>query len=142
VEEYARKYLYALERPYEQHDLLHIALSQSASEQQCNATACVCDTDIHNIRIWSEIKYNSCSLDLVNIATKSYYDLAIVTAPNKDWEADGLREYPEYAQRLWLHKYYIADAIARGQQFSVVQGSAQEMLIGALDACQRIALFL
>ncbi|MFM2387202.1 MAG: hypothetical protein RL660_1959 [Bacteroidota bacterium] len=128
VEEYARNYLQSKGGPYVQADLTHIAQQQFALEQDAQAPLMLCDTDLHNIKIWSEIKYHSCDLAILNLCTKAQYDYYILTAVHDDWQQDGLREYASKAERLWLQRYYLADLVARNCKFAVLNGNEEERL--------------
>ena len=55
--EYARKYLDALNRDYNQEDLLKIAKEQLQAENGIQ----LLDTDLITLKIWSEYKYGSCN---------------------------------------------------------------------------------
>ena len=60
--EYARQYLNALHRDYDQADLLEIAKGQFLAEQKAQ----ILDTDLITIKIWSNYKYGNCDSWILN----------------------------------------------------------------------------
>ena len=88
--EYAREYLDALNRDYNQDDLLKIAKEQLQSENGIQ----LLDTDLITLKIWSEYKYESCdSWILTQIEKqKSEKRFYLLCKPDIPWEADTQRE--------------------------------------------------
>lgn len=123
VPEMARAYLEGIGRSYLESDLLAIARSQIAKEDEAaqGASMIVCDTDLITIRIWGEEKYGRSDPWVIERVEQRPYDLWLLCAPDMPWEPDPLRENPHDRDRLFeayertlitLHKPYI---VMRGQ---------------------------
>ncbi|MBL7829873.1 MAG: ATP-binding protein [Saprospiraceae bacterium] len=118
VPEYAREYLLNINRPYEEFDLLQIALEQIRREniEIKNATNFIfCDTDVMNIQVWSEIKYQRCAIDLLKLVASTNYDLYILIEPTPAWEPDQFRETPNFEDRKKLYETYLEMVSDKGQ---------------------------
>jgi nicotinamide riboside kinase len=139
VSEFAREYLSATGGHYNESDLEHIANQQVLREINASKSSqfIICDSDVHNIRIWSEIKFGRCSLAILNHCASSTYDLAILTTPDLPWEKDVLREYPNIRDRQFLHKHYQADLVSREAAFTTVNGSTFQRRRQALSFISR-----
>ena len=116
--EFAREYLYMLNRDYNQKDLLKIAKGQLKSEQNTQ----LLDTDLITIKIWSKYKYGSCDKWILEQIEKqkSKNRFYLLCKPDIPWEADPLRENPNDREELFEiykkeiasleHDYFIVDA--------------------------------
>jgi NadR type nicotinamide-nucleotide adenylyltransferase len=126
-EEYAREYLTALERPYEQSDLLEIAKGQLeiADKVKMKANSIVFhDTDLLVIKVWSEFKYGDCDPWIIKQFEMNKADLYLLTDFNIPYEEDPLRENPE--QRRELFEIYEQELIKSGLNYQVVKGDLSE----------------
>ena len=106
--EYAREYLDALNRDYNQDDLLKIAKEQLQSENGIQ----LLDTDLITLKIWSEYKYESCdSWILTQIEKqKSEKRFYLLCKPDIPWEADPKRENPNDRKKLFeIYKKVLED---------------------------------
>jgi nicotinamide riboside kinase len=115
VPEYAREYLTARNGLYSQKDLWSIAQGQISLEKDYEKKAqefLFCDTDIANIQIWSEFKYNACDVALLQLVATTKYDAYVLTPLLPDWEYDVLRENPEFAVRTELYQFYLEYALS------------------------------
>lgn len=126
-EEYAREYLTALERPYEQSDLLEITAGQLeiADKVKMKANSIVFhDTDLLVIKVWSEFKYGDCDPRIIEQFELNQADLYLLTDFNIPYEVDPFRENPN--QRGELFKIYEQELIKSGLNYQVVKGDLSE----------------
>ena len=116
--EYAREYLNALNRDYNQNDLLKIAKGQLKSEQNTQ----LLDTDLITIKIWSKYKYENCDkwiLDEIE-KQKSEKRFYLLCKPDIPWEADQQRENPNNREELF--EIYKKEIVNLGHDYFVVEG--------------------
>ena len=116
--EYAREYLDALNRDYNQDSLLKIAKGQLTSEQNIQ----LLDTDLITIKIWSEYKYRSCDKWILTQIEKQksenrYY---LLCSPDIPWEADPKRENSN--NRSNLFEIYKNEIDSLGHNYFIVEG--------------------
>ena len=107
VPEYAREYLNSLDREYTQGDLLKIAKGQMNLEdefQNQGTNILICDTSLEVIRVWSEWKYTSCDLHILEKSKERIPDLFLLMTPDLPWQPDPQRENPD--DRDALFSYY------------------------------------
>lgn len=112
--EFARDYLPTLHRDYTEEDLMIIAREQMQREEEAIKQAyrfLFCDTDIMNIRVWSEVKFGKCSRDLLLLAASQDYDMYFLLLPELPWKEDPLRENPDQNMRNKLTQYYLEYAL-------------------------------
>jgi NadR type nicotinamide-nucleotide adenylyltransferase len=139
VPEKARVFLEKTNGVYTETDLIKFAEAQLKAENETIKKASkilFCDTDISNIRIWSEIKYGRCALDLLNLNVAAKYDAALLCNIDLPWQADALRENPDMEMRNKLHLMYLDDLVANEVRFGVVSGvgeEREEMAVGIVE---------
>jgi len=141
VREYARQYLEALPRPYEQSDLLRIAKGQLAQEDQLAARAnrlLICDTDLHVIKVWSEHKFGNCDPEILQDIRDRKYDLYLLTYIDIPWEEDPQREHPDPAMREYFYNVYRELVMASGVPWVEIRGSAEERIASAIAAVDKL----
>jgi NadR type nicotinamide-nucleotide adenylyltransferase len=141
VPEYARQYLEALPRPYEQSDLLQIAKGQLAQEDQLAVQAnrlLICDTDLHVIKVWSEHKYGNCDPEILQIIKDRKYDLYLLTYIDIPWEEDPQREHPDPAMREYFYNVYRELVMESGVPWVEIRGSLEERIASAITAVDRL----
>ena len=116
--EYAREYLDALNRDYNQEDLLKIAKGQLKSEQNTQ----LLDTDLITIKIWSKYKYGSCDKWILEQIEKQKSEnrFYLLCKPDITWEADPLRENP--TNRNELFKIYKKELESLGHKYFIIKG--------------------
>lgn len=113
--EFARDYLPSIQRNYTEEDLLIIAKEQRRLETEALKHAkqfLFCDTDIMNIRVWSEVKFGRCSTELLFLSGTQDYDTYILLLPERPWIQDSLRENPDLEVRKQLTQYYLEYALS------------------------------
>jgi NadR type nicotinamide-nucleotide adenylyltransferase len=125
VPEYARIFLEKSNNIYSKNDLLTIAKGQLELEkkaiEESNAVL-ICDTSLHVIQIWSEVKYNTCDLEILNKLTSNNYDLILLMQIDLPWQADDQREHPEINDRQMLFKMYLEYVIESKMPFEIIDG--------------------
>ena len=141
VSESARDFLVDLGRPYEEKDLLAIAMAQAANEdmvagEPMGRDLVVCDTDMITIRIWSEEKYGRCDPWIIEQSEKRHYDLGLLCSPEIPWEHDPLRENPHDRDRLF--QVYLGMLEKLRKPYVIIAGDRERRLEQALRAVDRI----
>lgn len=130
VPEMARIYL-EHRASYEQEDLWRIAELQCEEEFKAfnqSPSWMVCDTDLHVIQVWSEYKYNNCSLHILNHLSQQAADLYVVCGADIPWQFDPLRENPDPLERNMFERWYAHLAESTGKPFLVVRGTEPDRL--------------
>ncbi|QZA79842.1 AAA family ATPase [Deefgea piscis] len=113
VAEYAREYFAT--HPHQNYgitDVIHIAQRQFQQENEMASQYAhlICDTSPLVCRIWAEVKFGHCPLEIAQLELATSYDGILLCAPDLPWQADPLRENPSdrnaiferYAQRLQM----------------------------------------
>ncbi len=139
VPEYSREYLNALDRPYNQTDLIEIASGQLRAEKKVRKKAkdlIFLDTDLFVIKVWSEFKYGNCDPWILQQLEMNKADFYLLTFFDVPYEDDPLRESPE--NRPELFDIYEKELKSHGVNFQVVQGSSQKRLEQAIENINRI----
>ena len=134
VNEYARKFIGALTRPYKCDDLITIAKGQLVLEQEAvlkDPEILLCDTDLLTIKIWSEYKYGSCDPFIHNKLMENLPDLYLLTSPDFPWEPDPQRENPDDRDEFFsIYKQHIIDLEV---PYEVLMGPEQKRVEKVLE---------
>lgn len=133
IREYARIYIDNLHRPYTQEDLLSMAKGQLASEEIAKMKGqnlIICDTSLEVIKIWSEVKYQTCHPWILDKLQKQKVDLYLLCAPDIPWQHDPQRENPE--DREWLFAIYQNEL--KGKNYAEIWGKEDKRLGTAIQA--------
>jgi len=129
VREYAREYIDSLNREYNEEDLVQIAKGQLGLEEDIisqTPSYLICDTDLLTIKVWSEYKYGSCDLEIIELLKNNLPDLYLLTSPDFPWKEDLQRENPNNRDELF--SIYKEEIIKLGVPFVVVSGSELDRL--------------
>ncbi len=129
VEEYARIYIDALDRPYVEKDLLEIAKGQIQNEEKSRLKAqnfLFIDTDLITIKIWAEYRYKHCDEWILQQIQERHYDLYLLCATDIAWEYDPQRENPHDREKLF--QLYIKELEFYKKHFWVVEGDKMSRL--------------
>ncbi len=129
VPEYARNFLEALRRPYQEHDLLIIAEGQLRSEDRLLPAAqkfLPCDTDLHVLKTWSHERYGRCHRRILESIAVRRYDAYLLTYPDLPWTPDPQREHPDHTDRLRLWHHYHDAVQATGLPWTDLRGPHEE----------------
>lgn len=121
--------------------LCSIARGQIAAEDEAAKTAgqyLICDTDLHNIRIWSETMYNTCPHSILAAIATRPCDLHLLTYPDLPWAPDPLRGYPELKDRHHFYQQYLDAVLASGSPFCIIRGTHHQRMQAALAAIDTI----
>jgi nicotinamide riboside kinase len=116
--EYAREYLYTINRGYTKEDLIKIGKEQLKSEQNAR----ILDTDLITIKIWSKYKYDNCNQWILEQIEKQKSEkrFYLLCKPDIVWEEDPLRENP--ANRMKLFDLYKKELENLGCNYNVIEG--------------------
>lgn len=131
VPEFMREYL---QEKWDMHqvkvskeDLLPIAFGQMKTENEA-ALKCTnllfCDTNLLEIKVYSEYYYNGCPPIIKKAALKNSYHLYFLTAIDTVWEADDLRDRPEERDKLF--RIFETELIKNNLPFQILEGSEPE----------------
>ncbi len=134
VTEYSRKFLNALERPYEFKDLSDIAKGQAKLQNEAQKNGgdlVIFDTDLLVLKVWSEFKYGKVDPFILAQLSLQRPDLYILTYFDIPYEEDPLRENP--TQRPELFDVYEKELKDMGAPYLVVQGDRQKRLQAAIS---------
>ena len=120
--EYAREYLYALSRNYNQDDLLKMAKGQLQSENGMQ----LLDTDLITFKIWSEYKYGKCDKWILEQIEKQKTEkrFYLLCKPDITWQQDKQRENPN--DREALFKVYKQELEKLEHIYFIIQGKDRE----------------
>ncbi|MCH7409584.1 ATP-binding protein [Belliella sp. DSM 111904] len=129
VWEFARVYLERLDRPYEYEDLLQIAIGQLREEDEKVKRAkrmLFIDTDLHVIKVWSDVKYGKTDPWIEKQLVHRKYDLYLLTDVDVPWEEDPQREHKDQAVRKKLFDAYLNMISGTGVPYEVISGTYDE----------------
>ena len=139
--EYAREYLLMLGRPYTADDLLVIAKNQTELAEKYTADAIekkvntiFFDTDMHVMKVWSEVVFGTCDPWIIQQLKQQQYDLYLLCKPDIPWVEDELREYPEQEVRNDLFNVYKEQLKAQSTPWHIVSGNFDERFNKAVKA--------
>lgn len=135
VPEYARMYLDTLGVPYKQGDLLEIAQGQAHAEDRALQRAnklLFSDTELTNLKIWSEFKYKTCHPWILQEIQKRHYDLYLLMYIDTPWEYDAQREHPE--SRRFFFDWFQRELQAQGASVKVIHGLGEQRVQNAIEA--------
>ena len=131
--EYARPYLDAIDRPYNQKDLLEIAKGQVAEEEVKQSVAnrlLFCDTEMIVMKIWSTYKYGTVDPYIISELDKRRYDIYLLTDIDIPWMPDKLREHP--TKRAYFFDLFETELKSINANYHVVKGNQKERLEKAI----------
>lgn len=135
VPEFAREYLTNSNGLYHYHDLVHIAKQQKRREDDLAAAAnrlLFCDTDLHNIVVWSQHVFGTCDPWLIDAEHKQDYRFYLLMKPDIPWELDALRENPGLRKKLF--NTYEHRLKKMGRQYAIIDGQGIKRIENAAKA--------
>ncbi|NNM21915.1 MAG: ATP-binding protein [Flavobacteriaceae bacterium] len=116
-------------------DLLPIAKGQIASENLLTKTAnrfLFCDTNLLEIRVYSEYYYNGfCPPEIIEATESHIYDHYFLTQVDIPWEADNLRDRPYDREKLF--RIFESELLKRNLPFTLLEGTKNERLSKATE---------
>lgn len=138
VEEFARKYIENLQRPYIFEDIEIIAKQQLEEETLATTQArnyLFIDTDFFVTKIWSEFVFQRCSPWITSQLNTHVYDLHLLCDIDLPWEYDPQREHPD--KRRELFNLYQAALEKSNRPFEIISGDGKDRLNSALKALEK-----
>lgn len=120
-EEYAREYLTNLNRPYNQNDLINIALKQNEKRANCNSRFQVYDTEMLVIKIWYDFKFKKENQQLNDLLNQQKMDHYFLCKPDIPYEDDPLRENPDNRDELF--EIYLNALNQKELPYTIIEGS-------------------
>ena len=144
VEEFARPYLQSVwdkeQRICQPNDILPIAYGQIALENSLAKKAekiLICDTDLLETKVYSEIYYGGFVEPLLEqAAVQNTYDLYLLTYIDTPWVADDLRDRPE--QRLEMFQAFKKTLDDYNRPYILVKGNKEDRFKKAKEAIDKI----
>ncbi|MBX2978008.1 MAG: ATP-binding protein [Flavobacteriales bacterium] len=152
-----REYLYALERPYTEEDLLEMAQGHAQwfgdaagfGEEHHQALhgkdpiarraprkPMFFDTDILNIKIWSQEKYGRVHPEIERLVRVLHYDLRLLCRPDIPWKPDPQRENPHDRDRLFA--VWEREMKSYGFPYVIIEGGAEERVQKAVEVVEAL----
>jgi len=144
VEEFARGYMATLtlnpspagrEREIRFEELTLIARRQILSVEEAVPKAhryLFCDTDLHNICVWSEYAFQRCDPWLARAEENQHFDLYLLLKPDIPWIADGIRQNPHLREELFAR--YEARLIEKKRPYVIIRGEPKARLHQGIKA--------
>ncbi|HHN47586.1 MAG TPA: ATPase [Bacteroidales bacterium] len=133
VPEFARDFLFRLNRPYNYQDILLIARQQYFLNQKAGEKATgflFCDTELIVTKIWCEVKYGKCHAWITDHIPKQKFDLYLIPDIDLPWEPDPQREHPQMREKLM--QLYIRELETRQFPYHIIKGQNEERLKNAI----------
>lgn len=138
VREYGRDYFVQNDGISDISDLSRIAEGQVRLEEEALAHAnklLFCDTDLIVTQVWSEIYFNQCPQEVIDLSHTRRYDLHLLMDIDIPWEYDGTREFPKL--REWHFKRLKEELDRRKLPYMVISGNYEERLKACIQAVQQ-----
>jgi len=121
IEDYAREYL-TEKKEYFQEDLDSIARGQmNLWSKESNFIA---DTEMTVMKVWSEVKYSSCSDLIQKLFDAQCFNVYFLCAPDIPWEEDSLRENPN--DRNEIFELYLKLLKEQKVNYKIISGELEE----------------
>jgi NadR type nicotinamide-nucleotide adenylyltransferase len=161
VPEFAREYLEKYGTDYSYENLLTIAQTQVALEEQCEKTMMnnkwtkgssefdsaltihpspllFIDTDMYVMKVWCEFVFDKCHNWILNQIVTRQYDLYLVCDVDLPWIKDKLREYPNFEIRNKLYRYYKDLMVNQAVPWVGINGNYKQRLKKSIEAINSI----
>jgi NadR type nicotinamide-nucleotide adenylyltransferase len=143
--EYARDFLQQKGMHYSYSDLSAIAKGQQQLEESILQKAVppfyFIDTNQYVMKVWCEVVFENCHPWIIQQIAVQQYDYYLLCDVDLPWIQDGLREYPDLAQRQCLLAMYKDILVNDGTPWALISGTASERLqraVSVLDAAFRL----
>jgi len=147
VAEHAREYLLDHGKDYDLDDLTKIAHGQLAAEdslvnqlQTAGKSVVFIDTDMHVMKVWSEIVFGSCNNGILTAIAQRPYDAYLLCNTDLPWIEDELREYPDLQARKKIFRFYLDAMINQDVPWYIIEGNYEQRLQSAIAAVDTILL--
>ena len=132
--EVARTYLEAINRPYNEEDVLSIAKLQLFNINAVNKKAApihVFDTSLLVMKIWLQEKYNKTVTWIEEALQNDANELYVLCQPDIPWQPDPLRENEHDRDRLFA--IYEKELKRLGKRYVVVSGDPDERVAAVVE---------
>lgn len=142
VPEYARTHLTLTGGQYRFEDLLFFAQKQKELEQELSQKAngiLFCDTDLHNILVWSTYEFGRCDPQLEEAENNQDYHFYLLLFPDLPWVKDPLRNNAPLRQELYLA--YQERLQKKERPYGVVSGTGKARLECAREHLEKFLIF-
>lgn len=139
VPEYAREYLENIGLAYTQNDLLQIAKGQAKLKAEYlaqNPSILISDTDQVVMKVWSEVRFQTCHPWIIEQLNQSDTHLYILCQPDIPWEYDALRE--DETSRDMLYERYLETLEQFQLPYLEVGGALSKRCQIALETIQQL----
>ena len=127
VPEYAREYLLQLDRPYNIHDLIHIARKQfdliTTAGMRGN-TPVVVDTGLLVMKVWASVRFGKLPEEIKALHDAFVPELYVLCSPDIPWEYDTLRENPTDREDLFTR--YLDEIRMSELPFCIASGRGEQ----------------
>lgn len=121
--EYVRGFLRRGRQIRSASDLFHIACKQIQIEERQAKKAnhvLFCDTDLINLKIWSDEVYGKTDERLLDLISKRSYSLCLLLRPDVTWSHDGIRTGADSRDRIL--QIYRNELASRKIKFVEIEG--------------------
>lgn len=138
IEEYSRKYLSTIDRPYTLNDIVTIAKKQLEVENEKLSAAnkfLFADTELIISKVWCEDVFKTCPDWILENILPNKYDLYLLTSPDLPWEKDSVRENPH--RRTFFYDWYEKELNAIHANYRVVSGQGDARLKNAIEIIEK-----
>lgn len=138
VPEYARQYQHQHQRMLSLDDVLPIAKGQLELEKYYISKArniLICDTDILETKVYSEIYYGTCPEWVLQNLPSSYLGMYLLMNIDIPWVPDGIRDRPE--DRVRRFQKFKDELVNRDMIFAEIAGLDQNRLKNAIHAVDK-----
>jgi nicotinamide riboside kinase len=140
VPEFSRTYLSAQNNQYQLNDLDVIAqLQKNGIDELYKKTKNLffIDTELYVLKIWSEIKFKSCSSKIIHALAKQKIDAFLLCDIDLPWQEDPQREYPDNKDRTMLMHYYQEHIANDSKPFAIINGAGNQRNLNAIEAVEK-----
>ena len=97
----------------------------------------ICDTDLLETKVYSEVYYNGFSPDLLKkFAAENYYNLYFLTNIDIPWEPDGIRDKPD--ERVSMFQAFENVLIESKKDYVMLKGTKEERLKIAISHIDKL----
>ncbi len=139
VEEFGRDYFVKKNGKLVFEDIIKIGQGQLDLEDSAAKKAnkyLFCDTDLIVTQIWSEIYFNSCPPELINLSKDRKYDLYLLMDIDIPWVDDGTREFPDL--REWHFNRLKKELDEKNLNYVIIHGSDAERIQKCIDTINNL----
>lgn len=129
VKEFARSHLTMTGGKYQFKDLVYFAQKQNVEVEASLKIAnkiLFCDTDLHNIKVWSLYEFKRCDPWLLQAEENQLYDFYLLCRPDIPWIKDDLRQNAHLRDELFA--VYLSRLQEKNRSFGIVSGIDQDRL--------------